>query len=227
MDDMFGNPLPDEFRERLLKLSEAAQADGEPLRWFEELYAGANRNSDEIPWARMEPHPKMVEWIANHPHVQGKALVIGCGLGDDAELLSAVGFEVTAFDISESSIQWCKDRYPTTEVEYIVADLISPPEGWYNEYDLVVEIHILQAIPEEVRDPAAAQIPGLLNSGGSLLCIGRLAGFQTPNESPPPWPLSRTWLEGRFASLNPTSFHHFTYEESPSIDRYLASWIAD
>ena len=227
MDDMFGNPLPDEFRERLLKLSEAAETDGEPLRWFEELYAGANRNSNEIPWARMEPHPKMVEWIANQPDVQGKALVIGCGLGDDAEWLSVAGFDVTAFDISESSIQWCKERFPSTAVDYIVADLLNPPEAWFNAFDLVVEIHILQAIPEEVRDPAAAQIPGLLNSDGSLLCIGRLAGLQTPNESPPPWPLSRTWLEGRFSSLNPTSFQHFTYEESPSIDRYLASWIAD
>jgi hypothetical protein len=227
MDDMFGNPLPDEFRERLLKLSEAAETDGEPLRWFEELYAGANRNSNEIPWARMEPHPKMVEWTANQPDVQGKALVIGCGLGDDAEWLSVAGFEVTAFDISESSIQWCKERFPSTAVDYIVADLLNPPEAWFNAFDLVVEIHILQAIPEEVRDPAAAQIPGLLNSGGSLLCIGRLAGLQTPNETPPPWPLSRTWLEGRFSSLNPTSFQHFTYEESPSIDRYLASWIAD
>ena len=227
MDDMFGNPLPDEFRERLLKLSEAAETDGEPLRWFEELYAGANRNSNEIPWARMEPHPKMVEWIANQPDVQGKALVIGCGLGDDAEWLSVAGFDVTAFDISESSIQWCKERFPSTAVDYIVADLLNPPEAWFNAFDLVVEIHILQAIPEEVRDPAAAQIPGLLNSGGSLLCIGRLAGLQTPNETPPPWPLSRTWLEGRFSSLNPTSFQHFTYEESPSIDRYLASWIAD
>ena len=227
MDDMFGNPLPDEFRERLLKLSEAAETDGEPLRWFEELYAGANRNSNEIPWARMEPHPKMVEWIANQPDVQGKALVIGCGLGDDAEWLSVAGFEVTAFDISESSIQWCKERFPSTAVDYIVADLLNPPQAWFNAFDLVVEIHILQAIPEEVRDPAAAQIPGLLNSGGSLLCIGRLAGFQTPNETPPPWPLSRTWLEGRFSSLNPTSFQHFSYEESPSIDRYLASWTAD
>ena len=227
MDDMFGNPLPDEFRERLLKLSEAAETDGEPLRWFEELYAGANRNSNEIPWARMEPHPKMVEWIASQPDVQGKALVIGCGLGDDAEWLSVAGFEVTAFDISESSIQWCKERFPSTDVDYIVSDLLNPPEAWFNAFDLVVEIHILQAIPEEVRDPAAAQIPGLLNSDGSLLCIGRLAGFQTPNETPPPWPLSRTWLESRFSSLNPTSFQHFTYEESPSIDRYLASWIAD
>ena len=45
MDDMFGNPLPDEFRERLLKLSDAAQADGEPLRWFEELPPKLRRRS--------------------------------------------------------------------------------------------------------------------------------------------------------------------------------------
>ena len=57
-------------RARLLKLSEAAEADGEPLRWFEELYAGANRDSEEIPWAKMEANPKMVEWIAENPDVQ-------------------------------------------------------------------------------------------------------------------------------------------------------------
>ncbi|MEE2758901.1 MAG: class I SAM-dependent methyltransferase [Candidatus Thermoplasmatota archaeon] len=225
MDDMFGNPLPDEFRERLLKLSEAAEADGEPLRWFEELYSSANRNSQQIPWARMEPHPKMVEWIAGQPDVQGKALVIGCGLGDDAEWLSAVGFEVTAFDISGSSIEWCKERFPSTDVDYVVADLLNPPEAWLGAFDLVVEIHILQAIPEEIRDLAAKQIPVLLNGGGFLLCIGRLSGFQTPIESPPPWPLSRTWLESRFAILNPTGFNHFVYDESPSVDRYLASWM--
>ena len=37
-------------------------------------------------------------------------------------------FEVTAFDISESSIQWCKERFPSTDVDYIVADLLNPPE---------------------------------------------------------------------------------------------------
>ena len=224
MDDMFGNPLPTEFRDRLLKLSEAAEADGEPLRWFEELYSTANRASEEIPWARMEPHPKMVEWIAGQPDVQGKALVVGCGLGDDAEWLSAAGFEVTAFDISESSINWCIERFPSTEVDYRVADLLNPPTDWLNMFDLIVEIHILQAIPESVRDPAADQLPLMLKPEGSLLCIGRLAGFQIPKEQPPPWPLSRTWLEGKFATLKATSFSHFVYDESPSVDRYVAAW---
>ncbi len=227
MDDMFGNPLPEEARARLLKLSEAAEADGEPLRWFEELYSTANRESAEIPWARMESHPKMVEWIAGQPQIQGKALVVGCGLGDDAEWLSLAGFQVTAFDISQSSINWCKERFPETEVDYIVGDLLNPPKNWLNTFDLVVEIHILQAIPESIRDTAANQLPTLLNTGGTLLCIGRLAGFQTPIEPSPPWPLSRTWLEGRFATLKLTSFHRFSFEETPSIDRYHASWCSE
>ena len=92
-----------EARARLLKLSEAAEADGEPLRWFEELYAGANRDSEEIPWAKMEANPKMVEWIAERPEITGRALVVGCGLGDDAEWLSVAGFDVTAFDLSPVS----------------------------------------------------------------------------------------------------------------------------
>ena len=105
-----------------------------------------------------------------------------------------------------------------------MADLLNPPADWLNTFDLVVEIHILQAIPESIRDPAADQLPELLTTGGTLLCIGRLAGFQIPNEPSPPWPLSRTWLEGRFTALNPVSFSHFVYEESPSIDRYIAAW---
>ena len=213
-----------EVRARLLKLSKAAEADGEPLRWFEELYAGADRDSDEIPWARMEPNPKMVEWIANQPDVQGRALVVGCGLGDDAEWLAAAGFEVTAFDLSQSSIDWCRERFPETPVNYCVANLLSPPDVWLNSFDLIVEIHILQAIPEEIRDQAADKLHTFLNSNGRLLCIGRLLGHQIPDEPEPPWPLSQVWLEGRFQHLKPIHFTRFVNEDTPTIDRYIAAW---
>ena len=213
-----------EARARLRKLSEAAEVDGEPLRWFEELYAGAVRDSNEIPWARMEPHPKMVEWIAGQPDVQGRALVVGCGLGDDAEWLSAAGFDVTAFDLSQSSIDWCKERFPDTSVDYCVADLLAPPTTWLDSFDLVVEIHILQAIPEDIRDQGANELPTLLNLNGHLLCIGRLLGSQIPDEPSPPWPLSQVWLEGRFHNLKQVSFTRFINEDTPTIDRYVASW---
>ena len=219
MDDQLA-----EARARLLKLSRAAEADGEPLRWFEELYVGAERDSDEIPWARMEAHPKMVEWVADNPATQGRALVVGCGLGDDAEWLSIAGFEVTAFDISQSSIDWCQERFPQSEVNYCVADLLSPPGDWLNSFDLVVEIHILQAIPEQIRDQAADKLLTLLKSNGYLLCIGRLLGHQIPDEPTPPWPLSKVWLSGRFHTLTPVNFNRFVNEDTPLIDRYVAAW---
>jgi len=213
-----------EVRARLLKLSQTAEADGEPLRWFEELYAGANRDSGEIPWARMEPHPKMVEWVAENPAVTGRALVVGCGLGDDAEWLSVAGFDVTAFDLSQSSIDWCRERFPQSSVKYCVGDLMEPVDGWLEAYDLVVEIHILQAIPEYVRDAAASNLHKLLSHGGNLLCIGRLLSERIPDEPAPPWPLSRVWLEGRFQSLTAMSFNRFINEDTPDISRYMASW---
>ena len=213
-----------EVRARLLKLSTAAENDGEPLRWFEELYAGAKRDSEEIPWARMEPHPKMVEWIANQPSVQGRALVVGCGLGDDAEWLAAAGFKVTAFDLSKSSIDWCCERFPESTVNYCVADLLAPPAEWLESFDLVVEIHILQAIPESIRDQAADSLHTLLNDNGYLFCIGRLQGLQIPNEPAPPWPLTQVWLEGRFNHLGQVNFTHFVNEDTPTIDRYIAAW---
>jgi SAM-dependent methyltransferase len=211
-------------RARLLVLSEAAEAAGEPLRWFEELYAGAARDSDEIPWARMEAMPEMVEWVAAHPEVTGRALVIGCGLGDDAEWLAAAGFDVVAFDLSETCIRWCEERFPSSAVKYSVDDLLEMPPAWMNAFDLVVEIHILQAMPEEIRDVAVARIPPLLVEGGHLLCIGRLLGDRIPTEPSPPWPLTRTWLEGRFSNLDSVLFWNFIRDDTPGIDRYVGAW---
>jgi SAM-dependent methyltransferase len=213
-----------EARARLLALSQRAELEGEPLSWFEELYSGADRDSDEIPWARMEAMPEMVEWIAQRPHVKGRALVIGCGLGDDAEWLAAAGFDVMAFDLSETCIRWCEERFPSSEVDYRVEDLLSLPHDWVEAFDLVIEIHILQAMPEEIRDEAVQKIPPLLAEGGHLLCIGRLLADRIPSEPSPPWPLTRTWLESRFSSLEHASFQHFVREDTPGIDRYVSAW---
>ena len=154
----------EDIRIKIQRMAELAEVNGEPLAWFEELYENANRESEDVPWARMEPHPQMVEWIANRPEINGKALVVGCGLGDDAEWLEEIGFDVTAFDISKSSIDWCQERFPDSTVNYCVADLLSPPEDWQNKFDLIVEIHILQVIPENIRDDAAKNLSLLLLS---------------------------------------------------------------
>jgi len=218
-----------DIRIKIQKMAELADVNGEPFAWFEELYENANRESDDVPWARMEPHPQMVEWIANRPEINGKALVVGCGLGDDAEWLEDIGFDVTAFDISKSSIDWCQERFPDSTVNYCVADLLSPPEDWKNKFDLIVEIHILQVIPENIRDEAAKNLALLLNNNGHVLCIGRLYESNIVEQPTPPWPLGRVWLESKFQGLSLVNFTRFMTENNsigdfPSVPRFIAAW---
>ena len=219
----------EDIRKKIQKMAELAQVNGEPLSWFEELYDTANRVSEDVPWARMEPHPQMVEWIANRPEINGKALVVGCGLGDDAEWLKDIGFDVTAFDISKSSIDWCRERFPNSTVDYSVGDLLAPPEDWKNRFDLIVEIHILQVIPENIRDQAAKNLSLFLNNNGHILCIGQLHESNIVKQPSPPWPLGQVWMESKFQDLQLVNFTRFISENNsngdfPSVPRFFASW---
>jgi SAM-dependent methyltransferase len=213
-----------EIRENLISLSKEVVGDDQPLRWFEELYSRAERNSMMIPWATLEPNPVMLKWLEGR-NISGKALVVGCGLGDDAIGLEKLGWEVTAFDISSACVNWCKERFPNSNVVWQVADLLNPPDEWFRKFDLVVEIHILQAIPDGgIRESGAHNLPKLLNKDGHLLCIGRLDDGRELEMNPPPWPLKKRWLDEQFQELEKVDFELFTKPESPATPRYVSSW---
>ena len=209
-------------REAIISQAKSAVND-EPIDWFDQLYGMADRDSAIIPWARMYPNPIMMDWVEKNCHI-GKALIIGCGLGDDAIGLENLGFSVTAFDISKHCIDWCKERFPSSNVNWLVGDILNPEQEWIGNFDLVVEIHILQAIPDGgIRERAAEQMPKLLNHNGQLLCIGRLDnGEQTIQ--PPPWPLQEDWLKRSFDMLTLTTFTEFVNQDSPNVTRYYAAW---
>ena len=209
-------------REEIISRAKSAVND-EPIEWFDQLYGMANRDPAIIPWARMTPNQIMMNWVEENCSV-GNALVIGCGLGDDAVGLENIGFNVTAFDISEHCVDWCKERFPNSKVEWLVADILDPKQEWYGNFDLIVEIHILQAIPDGgIREKAAEQMPKLLADNGKMLCIGRLDdGRQTIQ--PPPWPLKQTWLNDSFAMLESLEFTPFRNDDSLDVLRYYAAW---
>ncbi len=214
----------EEMRRRLQALSDAAENDGEPLRWFEDLYKSAQGDSTQIPWAKMDVNPILKDELERESLVPGRALMVGCGLGDDAVYLEQLGWDVVAFDLSPSCITWCKERFVSSSVIWEVADVTHPPEEWLNEFDLVVEIHILQAIPVGIREKAVKVLPTFLKPNGRIISIGREFTNRTIGETPPPWPLSRTWLRERFSSLEEVIFQQIVLEDWPDIDRYVAAW---
>jgi 2-polyprenyl-3-methyl-5-hydroxy-6-metoxy-1,4-benzoquinol methylase len=161
---------------------------------FEDLYASVGGDLEQVPWARLGPNPMLVEWLDRRVITPGsRALVVACGLGDDAEELRRRGCEVTAFDLSETAIGWCRRRFPATSVDYQVADLLELPGEWARRYDIVVEINTIQSLPLNLRDRAVRAIADTVAPGGALFvrCAGR--ADDEPVDSRP-WPVSRKEL---------------------------------
>lgn len=142
---------------------------------FEAVYSRVGSNLRSVPWALLEPHPSFVEWLdRGQAPAGGTALVVGCGLGDDAEEAAARGFQVTAFDIAPSAVRLARRRFKKSTVTYDVADLLALPEDWRHSFDLVVEIRTLQFLPRPSRAAAIAAIAGCVRPDGAVFVRGML-----------------------------------------------------
>jgi SAM-dependent methyltransferase len=171
-------------------------AAGDPTGWFDELYAAGERGRITMPFDRREPHPLLVEW-AEGRDLDGtgrRAVVVGCGLGADAEYVAARGFETTAFDVSEAAVRIARQRHPGSPVDYRTADLLDLPPAWLRRFDLVVEIITVQALPDPPRRQAIANVSSLVADRGTLFVVAAVHG-ETEVAEPPPWPLRRDEIE--------------------------------
>jgi len=66
------------------RLAARALAAGRPTAWFEELYAPGARAEITMPWDRAHPSALLKEWLTGSGAGRS-AVVVGCGLGADAE----------------------------------------------------------------------------------------------------------------------------------------------
>jgi SAM-dependent methyltransferase len=194
-----GEPDPDQ---RARELASAARDAGDATGWFERLYAAAEAGEEVVPWDRGAPHRMLVQW-AEEREIRGggrRALVVGCGLGDDAEYIAGLGFGTVAFDISASAIRAARRRYPASHVRYVVADLLHPPTGWQQAFDLVVESLTLQALPDPPRRQAIGNVGRMVAPGGTLIVNARARDEADDPGEGPPWALTRAEIDAVAAS---------------------------
>ena len=218
--------MKEQARAQARQLAQEFVQRGDATGWFERLYAQAQGNEQSIYWAKMEVNPNLVGWL-DRRNGQGKgqlALVIGCGLGDDAEELAHRGFEVVAFDIAPTAIAWCQKRFPHSVVAYVVADVLDAPRGWQGSFGFVLEAYTLQVLPAAVRSKAATCIAGLLAIAGTLLVICR---GRSPQEHPGdmPWPLTKEELDVfTRAGLRQVQFEDYFDQEEPPTRRFRVEY---
>ena len=206
--------LKEEGRRRADALRGRYEESGNVMGWFEACYDQAEGEAALIPWGHEVARPEFVEWLESLPEdrSQGRALDVGCGLGDNAVRLAQAGFKVTAFDLSETAIKWAAKRFPDFGIDWRVADLVNPPEDFLGSFDLVNETYTLQALRPPIREAAIKSLARFVKPGGTLLIVGRGRHDDEP-ENPPPWPLLRSELDClTYAGLTLVGFDDFHTE---------------
>ncbi|MDT7540042.1 MAG: hypothetical protein QOI82_3627 [Actinomycetota bacterium] len=212
----------DEQRAAARALAARALSDGEPLRWFEELYAAADRGEVVVPWADLAPNPVLLREQESLAVAGLRTLVVGCGYGDDAAFLARAGAKVTAFDVSPSAVARCRDRFPDLDISWLVADAVTPPRAWESAYDLVVEIFTLQVLPPAEREAAGFALGRCIVPGGRLFVYCRAREPEEPPGSMP-WPLTPDEvLTLATDGLSVERFEDFLDDEEPPVRRVLA-----
>ena len=198
---------------------------------YDELYRSAKGDPSRIPWADLKPNHNLTAWLdrelpGDRPGAGQRALVIGCGLGDDAEELARRGFAVTAFDISRTAIEWCRKRFPHSHVGYVVANLLEPPSVWPRSFDFVLESYTIQAMPLELRERALRQVADFVAPRGRLLIVCRARDESDPPGNLP-YPLARRELDLlRHLGLTETSFEDYIDDAAdPPIRRFRAAYV--
>ncbi|AFY57621.1 Thiopurine S-methyltransferase (TPMT) [Rivularia sp. PCC 7116] len=186
--------------------------------WFDNIYIKAKGDSNQVPWANMTANAYLKDWLNQHSEIEknAKALVIGCGLGDDAEILAEKGFNVTAFDISSTAIDWCKQRFPNSSVNYVVADLfdLDSSHNWIGNFDFVFEARTIQSLPLKVREQTMEAVAQFVAPEGTLLVV--TVTRDTPEEpSGPPYPLSLEEVD-YFQQLGLSEINRNSYSEKNS-----------
>lgn len=194
---------------------------GDVSGWFEEVYRRAQQSDSNPPWAYMQATPDLIQWAEKTELVGNNqtALVVGCGMGDDAEYLAERGFKVTAFDISDTAIAICKKRFPDTQVQYQQADLFKTPEAWQGKFDFVLENRTIQSLPIELHENTMRTIAAFVSEEGRILILCNGRDDNEPTDTVPT-PLSHQQLQTFIkAGLTETYFDDI---QSGSVRRFIA-----
>jgi 2-polyprenyl-3-methyl-5-hydroxy-6-metoxy-1,4-benzoquinol methylase len=164
------------------------QRHNKASEWFDEFY---RENRDEyagIPWARLTVNPLLKRYLQDESGRKGEALIIGCGLGDDAEAVDVAGYDVLAIDVSQSALELAAERFSDGSITFEQQDIFDMPEKYRAYFDFVFEAFTIQSLPVEFRETMIKAVAETVAPNGKLLVVAHKKEHQFDG---PPWPLEQ------------------------------------
>jgi len=181
--------------------------------WFDGLYKENKESQENIPWARQAVNPLLQSYLDEEVTHKGKALVIGCGLGDDARALEVAGYAVLAIDVSQTALDLAQERFFDSTIVFEKQDIFDMPQKYHAHFDFVFEAFTVQSLPVEFRGKMICAISETVANHGKLLLV---AHKREEDFDGPPWPLEVNEVD-LFKSEGLTELSHEIHTEESKI----------
>jgi len=185
------------------------KAHNKASAWFDGLYEENKESQENIPWARQAVNPLLQSYLDEEAVHQGKALVIGCGLGDDAMALVEAGYAVTAIDVSQTALDLAKERFPDANITFKKQDIFE----YDAQFDFVFEAFTIQSLPVAFREKMITAVANTVAKGAKLLLV---AHKREEDFEGPPWPLTQEEVD-RFKNEGLTELSQQIHTEESKI----------
>ncbi|RLA67057.1 MAG: SAM-dependent methyltransferase [Epsilonproteobacteria bacterium] len=185
------------------------QAHNKASAWFDGLYKNNKTSQENIPWARQSVNPLLQTYLDTDVEHQGRALVIGCGLGDDAIALEKAGYVVTAIDVSQTALDLAQERFRDSKVQFVHQDIFEYEE----RFDFVFEALTIQSLPIEFRQKMIRAVANTVAKNAKLLLVAHQRKAMVDG---PPWPLTKEEVD-LFKEEGLTELSHELHTEESKV----------
>jgi cyclopropane fatty-acyl-phospholipid synthase-like methyltransferase len=140
-------------------------------RLYEPIYHLVRIFKLPISWV-FGSHPELSELVESGRITPGRAIDLGCGVGNEAIYLAKNGFEVTGIDSSPTAIQLARDKAQEAGVEVVfIVDDLTELRYVDGTFDLLVDYGALNDLTQKDRDSYMSNVLPLSNPDSCYLLM--------------------------------------------------------
>jgi len=138
---------------------------------FDAIYR--NVPADKIPWNIQAPPDALVKLVTGGTVRPCRVIELGCGAGNYAVSLAALGFDVTGVDISPEAVRMARKNAKSRGVtcRFIVADLLGDLKEIDGTYDFAYDWELLHHIFPEDRETYMKNVHRVLRPGALYFSV--------------------------------------------------------